>query len=114
MFIDGTFFVAPKAAYQVIVIRVHNIIEDRFLTVCYGILTNKEMATYIEFFVKIKDYIYTNRENKRILEENLPLNIHIDFEIGLFGAIKQCFPNTEIKLCLWHFFLNLEINRKKI
>ena len=50
MFIDGTFFVAPKAAYQFIVIIVHNIIEDRFLTVCYGILTNKEMATYIEFF----------------------------------------------------------------
>ena len=114
VFIDGTFFVAPKAAYQVIVIRVHNIIEDRFHTVCYGILTNKEMSTYVEFFEKIKEYIYANRENKRILEEHLPLNIHIDFEIGLIGAIKQCFPNTDIKLCLWHFFRNIEINRKKI
>ena len=68
-FIDGIFFVAPKAVYHVIVIRVHNVIEDRFHTFCYGILTNKEMVTYIEFFEKNNDYIYTNRENKRILEK---------------------------------------------
>jgi len=72
------------------------------------------MDTYIEFFEKIKEYIYENRENKRCLEERLPLTIHNDFEIALIGAIKQSFPNTEIKLCLWHFFCNLEINRKKI
>ena len=76
----------------------HNVLEDRFHTVGYGILTNKEMATYIEFFEKIKEYIYKNRENKRCLEERLPLTIHIDFEISLIGAIKQSFPNTEIKL----------------
>ena len=28
VFIDGTFFVAPKAVYQAIVIRVHNVVED--------------------------------------------------------------------------------------
>jgi len=107
IFIDGTFYVAPKAAYQVIVIRLHNALEDRFHTVGYGILTNKEMATYIEFFKKIKEYIYENRENKRCLEERLPLAIHNDFEIALIGAIKQSFPNTEIKLCLWLYFRNL-------
>ena len=48
-FIDRTFFVAPKSAYQVIVIRVHNVLEDRFHTVCYGILTNKEISAYIEY-----------------------------------------------------------------
>ena len=112
-FIDGTFFIAPKAAYQVIFIRLHNVLEDRFHTVGYGILTNKEMAIYIEFFEKIKAYILENSENKRLLKENLPVTIHIDFEIALIGAIKQSFPNTEIKLCLWYFFHNIEINRKK-
>ena len=97
IFIDGTFYVAPKAAYQVIVIRLHNVLEDRFHIVGYGILTNKEMATYIEFFEKIKEYIYENRENKRCLEERLPLAIHINFEIALIGAIKQIFLSTEIK-----------------
>ena len=42
------------------------------------------------------------------------INNSIDFEIALIGAINQSFPNTEIKLFLWHFFRNLEINRKKI
>ena len=92
----------------------HNVLEEGFHTVGNGILTNKEMATYIEFFEKIKEYIYENRENKRCLEEGLPLKIHIDFEIALIGAIKQSFHNIEIKLCHWHFFRNLEIDRKKI
>ena len=38
------------------------------------------------------------------------INNSIDFEIALIGAINQSFPNTEIKLFLWHFFRNLEIN----
>ena len=42
------------------------------------------------------------------------INNSIDFEIALIGAISQSFPNIEIKLFLWHFFRNLEINRKKI
>ena len=92
----------------------HNVLEEGFHTVWNGILTNKEMATYIEFFEKIKEYIYENRENKRCLEERLPLAIHINFEIALIGAIKQIFLSTEIKLCHWHFFRNLEIDRKKI
>ena len=31
-----------------------------------------------------------------------------------YGAIRQVYPNSEIKLCLWHLFRNLGINRKKI
>ena len=46
IFINGTFYIAPKAAYQVIVIRSHNILEDKFHTVGHGILTNKEMTSY--------------------------------------------------------------------
>ena len=40
--------------------------------------------------------------------------MHCDFEIAIISETKQVFPNTEIKLCLWHLFRNLEINRKKI
>ena len=43
-----------------------------------------------------------------------PDTSHNAFELALLGAIKQSFPNTEIKLCLGHFFRNIEINRKKI
>ena len=43
-----------------------------------------------------------------------PKTIHCDFEQAIIGAIKQVYPNNEIKLCLWHFYRNIEINRNKI
>ena len=44
----------------------------------------------------------------------MPKTIHNDFELALIGAIKQSFPNTEIKLCLWNLVRGIEINRKQI
>mgnify|MGYP006873151032 FL=1 len=67
----------------------------------------------MEFFENIKSYIYENRENKHSNVERLPKRIHNYYELALVGAIKQSFPNNEIKLCLWHFFRNLENNLKK-
>ena len=46
-FIDGTFYTAPKCAYQIITLRIHNILEDCFYTVGYGILTKKDTSSYI-------------------------------------------------------------------
>ena len=60
--IDGTFFVVPKAAYQVIVIIVHNVVENRFHAECYGILTNIEIPKYIIYIY------YFFLKNKRILD----------------------------------------------
>ena len=34
--------------------------------------------------------------------------------MAIINSIRQVFPNSEIKLCLWHLFRNIEINRKKI
>ena len=48
------------------------------------------------------------------MNQEEPLNIHCDFEKVIIGAIRQVYPNSEIKLCLWHPFRNPEINRKKI
>lgn len=67
MFIDGTFFSAPKAVYQVVTIRNHDLINDIFYTVAYGLLTNKTMECYVEFLDQIKNYVYASRENKRNL-----------------------------------------------
>lgn len=102
IFIDGTFFSVPKAVYQVVTIRNHDLINDIFYTVAYSLLINKSMESYVEFLDQIKNYVYANRENKRILEYNDPINIHCDFEMAIIRAVKQVYPNTEIKLCLWH------------
>ena len=58
--------------------------------------------------------MYENIENKHSNIERLPKTINNNFEIAFIGAIKQSFPNIEIKLCLWHLFINIEINRKKL
>lgn len=54
VFIDSTFFSAPKAVYQVVTIRNHVFINDIFYTVAYGLLTNKTMKCYMEFLDQIK------------------------------------------------------------
>ena len=114
VFIDGTFYSAPKCSYQIVTIRIHNIKEDLFHTVAYGILIDKTLNSYIELLDNIKIYTFNNRENKRNMDQRLPLTIHCDFEQAIIGAVKQVYPNSEIKLCLWHFYRNLEINRNKI
>ena len=48
------------------------------------------------------------------MNQREPKTIHCDFEQAIIGAIKQVYPNSEIKLCLWHFYRNIEINRNKI
>ena len=112
-FIDGTFYSAPKSSYQILNIRIHNIKEDRFYTIANAILENKELATYIELFLNLNIYIYNNRENKRNIEPFNTVTNHYDFETGLIGAIKQVWPSSELKLCLWNLYRNIEINLKK-
>ena len=51
VFIDGTFYAAPKCSYQIITIRIHNNKEDIFHTIAYGIMTDKTMNSYIEFYI---------------------------------------------------------------
>ena len=51
--------------------------------------------------MKLNEIIFDNRENKRILEGFSPRTIHCDFELGIIGGLKQVWPNSEIKLCLW-------------
>ena len=62
----------------------------------------------------LNEIIYSNRENKRVVEEFNPRTIYCDFELGIIGALKQVWPNSEIKLCLWHMLWNIELKRKKI
>ena len=79
VFIDGTFYAAPKCSYQIVTLRIHNIKEDLFHTIAYGILIGKSLNSYIEFLDNIKMYSFNNRENKRDMNQREPLNIHCNF-----------------------------------
>ena len=60
-------------------------------------MTDKSLNSYIEFLDNIKIYRFNNRENKRDMNQKEPLNIHCDFEQAIIGAIRQVYPNSEIK-----------------
>ena len=60
---NGTFYTAPKASFQIVTMRLHEIYEDNFYTVGYGILPDKTSASYIEFLDNIKTYVFEHREN---------------------------------------------------
>ena len=49
IFIEGIFYSAPKCSYQVITIRTHNLFEDCYHNLCYGILVDKTESSYIEY-----------------------------------------------------------------
>ena len=85
-----------------------------FHTVDYGVLSNKDISSYIELLTNIKSYVFSSRENENNSEERLPITMHCDFELALISVIKQVLPETQIKLGLWHFYRNIEIKRKKI
>ena len=57
IFIDGTFYVVPKASYQVMTMRLHEINEDNFYTVGYSILPFFLIQNYPEK-ISILYYIF--------------------------------------------------------
>ena len=46
IFVDGTFFIAPKFSYQIFITRTYVKELDSFYTTFFAILKNKEQETY--------------------------------------------------------------------
>ncbi|KAG4090794.1 hypothetical protein H8356DRAFT_1430888 [Neocallimastix lanati (nom. inval.)] len=88
IFVDGTFFIAPKFSYQVFITRTYAKELDSFYTSSFAILKNKEQETYKMLFEKLKKNANT--------------------------SAKTIFPNTNIKYCIWHYKKSLEIKKNKL
>ncbi|KAG4088990.1 hypothetical protein H8356DRAFT_1432361 [Neocallimastix lanati (nom. inval.)] len=110
IFVDGTFFIAPKFSYQVFITRTYAKELDSFYTTSFAILKNKEQETYKMLFEKLKKNANTCNNNIRIETKNL----HCDFERAISKAAKTIFPNTNIKYCIWHYKKSLEIKKNKL
>ena len=52
VFVDGTFFLASKDAYQIVTIRNHDLINDIFYIVIYGIYLIKQLKVILNFWIK--------------------------------------------------------------
>ncbi len=110
IFVDGTFYVAPKFSYQVFITRNYVKELNSFYTTSFSILKNKKQSTYEIIFEEIKKNA-TKYNNNIII---IPKNIHCDFKRGISNAAKKIFPNINIKYCIWHYKRSLEIKKNKL
>ena len=63
IFVDGTFFIAPKFSYQIFIKRTYAKELDCFYTTSFAILKNKEQETYKILFEKLKKNANTCNDN---------------------------------------------------
>ncbi|KAE9544414.1 hypothetical protein AGLY_001593 [Aphis glycines] len=90
IYVDGTFKSCPKFFHQIFTI--HGYVNNKvYIPLVFGILGNKELGTYIQFFKHIVTYCST------IDLTFLPNRIFIDFEIGIHNAAIHVWPLIEIK-----------------
>ena len=108
VFIDGTFYSAPKAIYQIIIIRVNIEDTNRFATTGFALCKNKTELLYKKLLLEINKNI--NYEINKIFK---PTFIHIDFELALSNAIINVWNSSEIKYCYFHYQQLIERKRKK-
>ena len=54
LFVDGTFFIAPKFSYQIFITRTYTKELYSFYTISFAILKNKEQETYKILYEKLK------------------------------------------------------------
>ena len=103
VFIDWTFYSAPKAIYQIIIIRVNIEGPNRFATTCFALCKNKTELLYINKNI--------NYEINKIFK---PTFIHIDFELALSNAIIIVWNSSEIKYCYFQYQQLIERKEKNL
>ncbi|XP_068204653.1 uncharacterized protein [Palaemon carinicauda] len=95
-YVDGTFKIAPTLFSQVYIVMAQKI--RGVIPVLYAILPNKRKVTYSRLFKMIKECQPTVN----------PKSVVCDFEIAAFLAIKENFPQVELKGCFFHFSQNMQ------
>ena len=66
IFVDGTFFIAPKFSYQIFITRTYTKELDSFYTTFFSLLQNKEQEIY-KIFKKLKKKKNANTCNNNII-----------------------------------------------
>ncbi|XP_071943684.1 uncharacterized protein [Antedon mediterranea] len=88
-FADGTFKVVPAIFFQLW--TVHGVYEGHVVPLVYALLRNKTQPTYIRVLEVIRQ-----------LGDFNPTTIRIDYEMAARNALRQVFPDAQIKGCLFH------------
>lgn len=87
IYMDGTFEYCPKFFLQLF--TVHGLCNNYYIPLVYFLLPNKTAITYKIALQYLKEYF-------------TPKTVTIDFEMAIHTAIKNVFPNTELRGCRFH------------
>ena len=109
LYLDGTFHTIKncESFCQVYIISILYEFEGKTFSypILFSLMRKRVIANYVELFTVIKDAYY-----EKFHEILTPKYLHIDCEGAVLNAITQCFPNSEIKLCIIHIQRNWRKN----
>ena len=95
IFIDGTFYSAPKCIYQILIIRVNISNSNKYFTTCFILCLNKIEEIYKKIFNEINKNLIHKFKSKIYK----PKRIHINFEKTLANTLINVWSNSDIKFC---------------
>lgn len=93
--VDGTFHVVPRVMRQLF--SIHGRVHGEIVPLVFCLMSKKTLKSYVAVFNELLTIAGNHELNL------CPRRIICDFEMGIISAIKQCFPNTDLRGCLFHF-----------
>ncbi|RWS18939.1 uncharacterized protein B4U80_06707, partial [Leptotrombidium deliense] len=95
LFSDGTFKSVPKLFMQLYTF--HAKYDKQMIPLAYCLLPNKSATTYKRLLNLLRDWILTLGFTLN------PKEMMVDYEQAMIAAIKEVFPSTRIRGCLFHY-----------
>ncbi|KAL6617263.1 hypothetical protein U3516DRAFT_797342 [Neocallimastix sp. 'constans'] len=97
IFVDGTFFIAPKFSYQIFITRTYAKELDSFYTTSFAILQNKEQEIY-KIFKKLKKKNVNTCNNNIIIAESIKIKKRAINKANEISVLIERYKNIETKL----------------
>ena len=94
-YMDGTFYSSPSYFYQLHTI--HVMINGYMCPLVYGLLPNKQQATYQRFFTLIQ----SAADDKHI--PLTPTTVMMDYETAAWQAVRSVFNGASVRGCFFHY-----------
>ncbi|KAG0420793.1 hypothetical protein EQH57_0001 [Dictyocoela roeselum] len=88
--LDGTFYTAPKGFSQIYII--YSEVFNKIVPLIYILMKSKTQEAYKMIFMEIREKI-----------DCPPKMLIMDFEISVFNAVRDVFPDIETRGCNFHF-----------
>ena len=92
---DGTFDVSPDIFFQVY--TVHTMCHGKVVPCLYGLLPNKQEATYTALLTELATH----------LNGHAPREVLFDFERAAMNSVETVFPGVLVHGCFFHLSQNI-------